>query len=128
MSERNFSPLDNLLGHLDDALRTVFAPAPPSARTNPATGHTDEGMSTTSREFAGRLMRINHAGEICAQALYQGQALTAKLPHVREKMEQAACEENDHLAWTQTRIRELGTHTSRLNALWYTASFTLAAT
>ena len=72
-------------------------------------------------------MRINHAGEICAQALYQGQALTAQLPNVRDKMEQAAAEENDHLAWTAGRLRELGAHTSYLNPLWYAGSFAIGA-
>ena len=72
-------------------------------------------------------MRINHAGEICAQGLYQGQAITARLPRVREKMEEAAQEENDHIAWTADRIRELEGHTSYLNPLWYAGSFTLGA-
>jgi ubiquinone biosynthesis monooxygenase Coq7 len=72
-------------------------------------------------------MRINHAGEICAQGLYQGQALTARLPKVREKMEQAAEEENDHIAWTADRIKELGGHTSNLNPFWYAGSFALGA-
>jgi ubiquinone biosynthesis monooxygenase Coq7 len=72
-------------------------------------------------------MRVNHAGEISAQALYQGQALTARLPTVRGKMEQAAVEENDHLAWTAERIRELGTHTSVLAPFWYAGSFAIGA-
>ena len=84
-------------------------------------------MTTTERELAGRLMRINHAGEISAQALYQGQALTARLPTVRNKMEQAADEENDHLAWTAERISELGTHTSVVAPLWYAGSFAIGA-
>jgi len=128
MNERNYSPLDNLVGRLDEALRTVFGPPPQSARANPADGRNDDGMSTHAREFAGRLMRVNHAGEICAQALYQGQAVTATRSDVREKMGQAAREENDHLAWTATRIDELGTHTSYLNPLWYAGSFALGAT
>jgi 3-demethoxyubiquinol 3-hydroxylase len=72
-------------------------------------------------------MRVNHTGEICAQALYQGQALTARRADVREKMEQAAREENDHLAWTEARIREVGGHTSYLNPLFYAGSFALGA-
>jgi ubiquinone biosynthesis monooxygenase Coq7 len=73
-------------------------------------------------------MRINHSGEVAAQGLYQGQALTAKLPEVREKMERAAAEENDHLDWCEQRIHELGTHTSYLNPLWYFGSVAIGAT
>ena len=127
MSERTYSLLDRFIGHFDEAMRTVFGPPPQAARANPAAGRSDEDMDSAARELAGRLMRVNHAGEICAQALYQGQALTAKLPNVREKMEQAAREENDHLAWTEERVRDLGTHTSYLNPLWYAGSFTLGA-
>ncbi len=127
MTDRRFSTLDRLFGHLDQALHTVFGPTPYAARANPAGLQNDTGLTSQEQELAGRLMRINHAGEICAQALYQGQAVTAKLPQVREKMEQAAQEENDHLAWTQQRIDELGTHTSYLNFLWYSGSFALGA-
>tara|TARA_B100000446_G_scaffold39947_3_gene35514 strand:+ start:18182 stop:18661 length:480 start_codon:yes stop_codon:yes gene_type:complete len=73
-------------------------------------------------------MRVNHAGEVCAQALYQGQAMTAKLPQVRQEMELAAEEEVDHLAWCQERIENLGSHTSLLNPLWYGMSFGIGAT
>lgn len=127
MTDRTYSPFDNLLGGLDQALRTVFGPAPETQRPNPAADLPDTNLDSAARELAGRLMRINHAGEICAQALYQGQAATAKLSNVREKMEQAAAEENDHLAWTAERIHELGTHTSYLNPLWYTGSFAIGA-
>lgn len=127
MTDRTYSPFDNLLGGLDQALRTVFGPAPETQRPSPAADLPDTNLDSAARELAGRLMRINHAGEICAQALYQGQAVTAKLPNVREKMEQAAAEENDHLAWTAERIHELGTHTSYLNPLWYTGSFAIGA-
>lgn len=127
MTSRAYSPLDNLLGGLDQALRTVFGPAPETQRPSPAAGLPDVNLDAAARELAGRLMRINHAGEICAQALYQGQAVTAKLPDVREKMERAAAEENDHLAWTAERIHELGTHPSYLNPLWYAGSFAIGA-
>lgn len=127
MNQRHLSPLDRLIGQLDGALRTVFA-SPQAARANPAASKNDNGVDAAGRELTGRLMRVNHCGEICAQALYQGQALTAKLPDVRQKMEQAAQEENDHLAWTEERIHELGTHTSYLNPLWYTGSFAIGAT
>ncbi len=127
MTDRAYSPLDTLLGGLDQALRTVFGPPPEAQRPNPAAAQPEAELDVAARELAGRLMRINHAGEVCAQALYQGQAATARLPNVREKMEQAAQEENDHLAWTAERIRELGTHTSYLNPLWYAGSFTIGA-
>ena len=72
-------------------------------------------------------MRVNHSGEVCAQALYQGQALTAKLPNVRREMEQAAIEEQDHLAWCEDRLKELDSHTSLLNPVWYSLSFGMGA-
>jgi 3-demethoxyubiquinol 3-hydroxylase len=84
-------------------------------------------MSDAERKHAAGLMRVNHAGEVCAQALYQGQALTAKLPEVRHEMEHAAEEEIDHLAWCQERIEGLGSHTSLLNPLWYGMSFGIGA-
>jgi ubiquinone biosynthesis monooxygenase Coq7 len=126
MNERQHSPLDRLLGQFDDALRTLFA-KPSAARETPAAGKSDAGLDASGRELVGRLMRVNHTGEICAQALYQGQALTAQRPDVRRKMEQAAQEENDHLAWTEARVREVGTHTSYLNPLFYAGSFALGA-
>ena len=126
MTERSYSPFDRLIGHFDQALRTVFA-APQTARANPAADKSDAQVDAAGRELAGRLMRVNHCGEVCAQALYQGQALTARLPTVREKMELAAQEENDHLAWTEQRIHELGTRTSYLNPLWYAGAFAIGA-
>jgi ubiquinone biosynthesis monooxygenase Coq7 len=127
MSARAYSPFDRFIHGLDQALHTTFGPAPEPSRPNPAAVHAEAELTAAERELAGRLMRINHAGEISAQALYQGQALTARLPTVRDKMEQAAIEENDHLAWTGERIRELGTHTSLLAPFWYAGSFTLGA-
>src|SRR5512135_2289131 len=110
MTDRKLSTLDRLIAQLDQALHTVLGPTPEAGRPSPETNQNDANLTVAERELAGRLMRINHAGEICAQALYQGQAVTAKLPEVRGKMEQAAREENDHLAWTEKRIRDLGTH------------------
>lgn len=124
---RTLSPADRLIGSLDQAIRLVFGPAPHAERSTPAASVPDAEMSTEERDLSGRLMRINHAGEICAQALYQGQALTARLEDVREKMEHAAQEENDHLAWTEERVRELGSHTSYLNPVWYAGSFAIGA-
>jgi 3-demethoxyubiquinol 3-hydroxylase len=127
MTTRQYSPFDQLIHGLDQALHTILGPAPEASRPNPATGKIEAELTAAERELAGRLMRVNHAGEISAQALYQGQALTARLPTVREKMEQASVEENDHLAWTEERIRELGTHTSMLAPLWYAGSFAIGA-
>lgn len=127
MTARDFTPIDRLIAGIDQALHTILGPAPEPSRPSPAKELPDADLDTTERDLAGRLMRVNHAGEISAQALYQGQALTARLPTVRDKMEQAATEENDHLAWTETRIRELGTHTSRLAPFWYAGSFTIGA-
>jgi ubiquinone biosynthesis monooxygenase Coq7 len=125
MTTRQYSPFDQFIHGLDQALHTILGPAPEASRQNPATDKLEAELTASERELAGRLMRVNHAGEISAQALYQGQALTARLPTVREKMEQASVEENDHLAWTEERIRELGTHTSILAPLWYAGSFAI---
>ncbi|MDH5649602.1 MAG: 2-polyprenyl-3-methyl-6-methoxy-1,4-benzoquinone monooxygenase [Gammaproteobacteria bacterium] len=127
MTARHYTKLDHFIGHLDSALRTALGPAPRAQRPSPAANIEDASLSELERRLAGRLLRVDHAGEVCAQALYQGQALTAKLPTVRQKMEQAAQEENDHLAWTEERIRQLGTHKSYLNPLWYSGSFAIGA-
>jgi ubiquinone biosynthesis monooxygenase Coq7 len=127
MTSRQYSPFDQFIHSLDQALHTILGPAPQPSRPNPATTHAETELTANERELAGRLMRVNHAGEISAQALYQGQALTARLPTVRDKMEQAAIEENDHLAWTAERIHELGTHTSYLAPFWYAGSFAIGA-
>ncbi|MEQ6342856.1 MAG: 2-polyprenyl-3-methyl-6-methoxy-1,4-benzoquinone monooxygenase [Gammaproteobacteria bacterium] len=124
---RHYSPIDNLLINLDQAVRTVFGKPQVTERPNPADAHEDPVLSEEERHRAARLMRVNHAGEVSAQALYQGQALTAKLPEVREKMERAALEENDHLDWCEGRIKELGSHTSVLNPAWYAGSFAIGA-
>ena len=127
MSTRHYSPLDQFICGLDQALHTILGPAAAPSRPNPAADHAESELAAAERELAGRLMRVNHAGEISAQALYQGQALTARLPTVRDKMERAAAEENDHLAWTAERIRELDTHTSYLAPVWYAGSFAIGA-
>jgi 3-demethoxyubiquinol 3-hydroxylase len=127
MTCRQYSPFDQFIHSLDQALHTILGPAPQPSRPNPATTHTEAELTAAECELAGRLMRVNHAGEISAQALYQGQALTARLPTVRDKMEQAAIEENDHLAWTAERIHELDTHTSYLAPFWYAGSFAIGA-
>ena len=127
MTTRQFTAIDRCIQGLDQAVRTVFAAPPTAGRPNPAGTLPDAGLNSAERKLAGRLMRINHAGEIAAQALYQGQALSARLPRVREVMQQAAREENDHLAWTAERIAELDSYTSWLDPVWYAQSFAIGA-
>jgi len=124
---RKLNLIDRVVNELDKGVRTAFGPSPRAERANPASNIDERELTRSNRDLASRFMRINHAGEICAQGLYQGQALTARLPQVREKMEEAAEEENDHIAWTADRISELGGHTSYLNPLWYAGSFSLGA-
>ena len=125
--ERQYSPIDKLLLQADTAARTLLPFSGQPARPSPAIVQPDVPLSQDqSRHIAG-LMRINHTGEVCAQALYQGQALTAKLPQVRKAMEQAAEEEVDHLAWCEQRIRQLGSRPSVLNPLFYSMSFGIGA-
>ncbi len=128
MTTRNYSPIDNLLINLDQAVRTVFGKPQVTERSNPAGGIDSPKLSAKETRHCAGLMRINHAGEVCAQALYQGQALTAKLPEVRASMERAAQEENDHLEWCEGRLTELGSQTSYLNPFWYIGSFAMGAT
>ena len=118
--------LDRFITAFDNGLRTLLAPAH-SARPVPGDAVAEAAMSGPERELAGALMRVNHTGEICAQALYQGQALTARDEQARAVLEQAAAEEADHLAWTAQRITELGGRASFLNPLWYAGSFALGA-
>ena len=127
MSARHYSPFDRLLINVDRGLRTVFGRPETSGRPDPADTCAEADLSEREKDEAARLMRVNHSGEVSAQALYQGQALTARLPQVREKMEQAALEENDHLEWCARRARELGGRTSLLNPLWYAGSLAIGA-
>ena len=124
---RHYSPIDHLLINLDQALRTVAGKPSVTERANPADACAESELDAEQKQIAARLMRVNHAGEVAAQALYQGQALTAQLTEVREKMQRAAQEENDHLAWCETRIKELDSHTSALNPAWYIGSFAIGA-
>ena len=124
---RQYSIIDSLLTSADNSLRTLGGGYSTTNRSNPADSHTEAEMTTQEIRHVGGLMRINHCGEVCAQALYQGQSLTARLPQVREKMELAAKEENDHLDWCHSRLIELNTHTSWLNPLWYLGSFGIGA-
>ena len=139
--------LDRLLASLDHGLRTVFAkpaaarptPRPVIFTTAPATTPTatpadappsalpavPELLTEAQTRLSGALMRINHVGEICAQALYQSQSLVTRNPALREHFAHAAQEELDHLAWTHQRVTELGTHTSYLTPLWYAGAFSV---
>jgi len=118
--------LDKLVIEFDKGLRTLFAPAP-TLRPLPGNDLPDAELSEEEKRRTVSLMRINHCGEICAQALYQGQALTARNEEVKAALVQAAWEETEHLNWTETRIKELGGHTSFLNPLWYTSSLAIGA-
>lgn len=126
-TERHYSPVDRLLLQADAALRTLLPFSGQPYRPSPGIVQPDAELNESDARHVAGLMRINHTGEVCAQALYQGQALTAKLPEVRSAMEQAADEEIDHLAWCEQRIRELGSHPSVLNPLFYGLSFGVGA-
>lgn len=119
--------IDTLILQADQALRTLVPGSVVAARPNPAKATPANELDAAARTHAAGLMRINHTGEVCAQALYQGQALTAKLPEVRSSMEHAAAEEVDHLGWCEDRLRELDSSPSVLNPLWYGMSFGLGA-
>ncbi|MEW6514997.1 MAG: 2-polyprenyl-3-methyl-6-methoxy-1,4-benzoquinone monooxygenase [Pseudomonadota bacterium] len=120
------SLLDPLILQIDQALRTVFAKAPTS-RAMPGEDLPEAEMTESERNHIAALMRINHVGEVCAQALYAGQAFTAKESVVREALEHAAWEETEHLNWTERRIEELGGRKSLLNPLWYAGAWTIGA-
>lgn len=118
--------IDELIIGFDKGLRTLFAPAR-SIRPVPGETLPDADLDAAQRSLAAALMRVNHSGEICAQALYQGQALTARDSGARAALEAAAQEETEHLAWTEKRIAELGGRKSLLNPLWYAGSFAIGA-
>jgi ubiquinone biosynthesis monooxygenase Coq7 len=120
------SLLDRLIGEFDRGLRTVAA-ANVAARPNPAGASPESVTDPAARRHAAGLMRVNHAGEIAAQALYHGQALTARNPAVRRSLLEAARDETDHLAWCEERVRELGDRTSLLAPVWYAGSFAIGA-
>lgn len=126
-ADRHYSPTDRFLLQADAALRTLLPFSGQPARPSPAIVQPDVELDENDSRHVAGLMRINHTGEVCAQALYQGQALTAKLPQVRKAMEAAADEEVDHLAWCEQRIRQLGSRPSLLNPLFYGLSFGVGA-
>jgi ubiquinone biosynthesis monooxygenase Coq7 len=115
---------DALIPEFDNALRAVFVSAP-TRRPMPGADLPEAELSDAERRHVAALMRVNHCGEICAQALYQGQALTSRDPVVKRELEQAAWEETEHLNWTENRIAELGGRKSLLNPLWYAGSLAI---
>jgi|TARA_R110001583_G_scaffold59875_4_gene178125 ubiquinone biosynthesis monooxygenase Coq7 len=125
---REYSLLDRAVMSADRSLKTLLKGSATAKRSNPSHKFNDGHDADQQRRHTAGLMRINHTGEVCAQALYQGQALTAKNLEVKAAMELAANEEVDHLAWCEQRLDELGSHTSRLNPLFYAASFAIGAT
>ena len=118
------SPTDRLLAVADHALRALTS-TPQAARSVPISDGAEPALAAADRRLSGALMRVNHVGEVCAQALYSAQALATRDPALRRHFEHAAGEETDHLAWTAERLRELGARPSLLNPLWYAGAFGL---
>lgn len=127
MESRQITPLDRLLGGLGNALRTVAAPAGTSPRANPAADVADADLDAAQKAHAAGLMRVNHAGEVAAQGLYQGHAVVARDRAVEAQMQAAADEEFDHLAWCEQRLAELGESPSKLSPVWYAGAFSIGA-
>jgi len=127
MDVRRLTPLDRLLASANNALRTVAAPAGRPARSNPAEHIIDADLDDREKSHAAGLMRVNHAGEVAAQALYQGHAAVARDKSIEDQMQRAADEEFDHLAWCEQRINELGEDVSRLTPFWYAGAFAIGA-
>ena len=125
---RNYSFLDRVIMEVEKAMHTVFARPMVSSRHNPAQSIIEQtDLSDSERYLSGRMMRVNHAGEISAQGLYQGQALTARKHSIQMQMKKSAEEENDHLLWCDQRIEELRSHKSYLGPLWYVGSYAIGA-
>lgn len=118
--------MDHLINTFDAGLQTIFS-TPNAGRDNPAGTTSDEQLTITDKQTSAALMRINHTGEVCAQALYHGQLLLSRDDNIRALLQHSADEETDHLAWTAERLAELGTHQSYLNGVWYLGSFTIGA-
>lgn len=126
-TSRHYSLFDKIIIESDKVLRTLSKNASTAAQASPAQHMQQTELSQEESNLAAGLMRINHTGEVCAQALYQGQALTAKLPKVRIEMEQAALEEIDHLSWCDERLQQLNSQPSLLNPIFYGLSFSMGA-
>lgn len=127
MIDQPFSLLDRLLIGLNNALDVAGGTAQGTGRPNPGHAHAAPELSEQDKTEATRLLRVDHAGEVAAQGLYQGQAMVARNPEVAARLQRAADEENDHLAWCRERITELGGRTSRLDPVWYVGSFVIGA-
>ena len=122
-NNRYYSPADMFCLGVDQVLRALLNNPKTTGRHYPA--QSDSELTNSQRKHSAALMRINHAGEVCAQALYHGQALASRNPAIKQSMQQAAIEEGDHLTWCHMRLVELGSHTSYLNPIWYAGAFTL---
>ncbi len=127
MQERHLTPMDRILSGLDTALRNIAPSTTRAARPNPAAGIADSALSDKEKAHAAGLMRVNHAGEVAAQGLYQGHAALARNPDIEEQMKRAADEELDHLGWCEDRLRELEAGPSKLRPIWYAGAFTIGA-
>jgi ubiquinone biosynthesis monooxygenase Coq7 len=122
---RDISAIDQLISHVDSFIKTTSGSVGQRDRRSPGEDIANQELSAQERDYSARLMRINHCGEVCAQALYNGQALTAKDARTAAVMQQACDEEADHLAWCEKRIKELDSRVSFLNPIWYAASFSM---
>lgn len=127
MEERQLGPLDRLLVGIDNALRVVSSAPVAATRPNPAAGMAEPVLSSQERSHAAGLMRVNHAGEIAAQGLYQGHAAVARDPRIGQQMQEAADEELDHLGWCEERLGELGSGPSKLRPLWFGGAWAIGA-
>lgn len=128
MQSRSGSPADRLIARFDTHLRAVFGPVPGRLqRSSPADKLPKPELDPVAQALSGQLMRVNHAGEVCAQALYRGQAWASRIPERQSDLRAAAAEEVDHLAWCRARLAELNAHQSYFNPLWYMGAFTIGA-
>ena len=127
MTNRTLSPLDRALVEIERALETMFVSAPIATESSPAEGVAESSLDDAARRHAAGLMRVNHVGEVCAQALYFGQAAVARDRTLREQMLAAAAEETNHLAWCGARLDELGSRASLLNPVWYAGAYAIGA-
>lgn len=127
MEERQLGRLDRLLAGIDSVLRVASSAPSSASRPNPAAGIAEPSLSSHEKTHSAGLMRVNHAGEIAAQGLYQGHAAVARDPGIRQQMERAAEEERDHLGWCEERLGELGSGPSRLRPLWYAGAWAIGA-
>ncbi|EAR22463.1 2-polyprenyl-3-methyl-6-methoxy-1,4-benzoquinone monooxygenase [Nitrococcus mobilis] len=127
MVGRRYSLVDRVIAQFDAGVQTLYGRPRGTGRPSPANELPEPELDRQERRKAARLMRVNHCGEICAQALYQAQAITTRNPALRQTLARAAAEENDHLAWCEERLMRLGSHTSYLNPLFYIGSLGIGA-